>query len=869
VTNEQLKEMFFRLLRADYEDEVIDILTAAGFWKDRAAWRLFGDNENNYSTIGNQQAKPEAAVVEKLINAVDAQLMLECLRRGIPPEGPKAPKSIRQAVAVFFENHPHPDDPLAGRISRWTDSERTKVAEGITFAATGARAQSGNPCFTICDNGEGQTPEKMPETLLSLNRSNKLRIPFVQGKFNMGGTGVLKFCGRHNLQLIVSRRNPDIANRYLSDESDLQWGFTIVRREEPEGNRRSSVFTYLAPVGAEYQPRQGGALRFSAARLPLFPEGNQPYVRMTESGTLIKLYEYQATGMKGNILLPDGMLSRMDLLLPEVALPIRLHECRAGFVGHGGSWATNLTGLTVRLELDRKDNLECAPTAAPIRAAGEEMIATIYAFKKGRAKAYRKNEGILFTLNGQTHGYFTKDFFSRRGAGRLDYIAESILVMVDCSGFSGRAREDFIMNSRDRLSGGGDLRKEIEGALEDLLRNSEQLRALREQRQREATQEKLDDSKPLEDVLKQILKESPALSQLFLKGTRLSNPFKQGKGGPTKKPFQGRPHPTFFKFRDKPYGEPLERHTPVNMRTRLYYETDAVDDYFSREVNRGEFKVYMVNGNQRAEVQSYVGPYLHDGNATVSMKLPPNAQPGDELHFLTVMVDPLAADPFENRFTVIVGAAEQPRGGNGTKRKKKEARGGEDLDAPAGIVLPNIIPVYESDVGIQEGEEDGDASAGQPTKQGRALWSQQDPPFDKFTALRICASLPDDANGATEQSPDVYDFFVNMDNIYLNTELKVARSDEVELTRARFKYGMVLIGLGLIYQHIQDRKQRRDDADEQRDEEPDEGTIESDLPRRVESVTKALAPVLLPTITSLAELSLGEQTALDDAGEPM
>ena len=848
MTNEQMKELFVKLLHADYEKQVIDILKAERVWDNRSLWRLFGDNENNYSTIGNQQAKPEAALVEKLINSVDARLMLECLLRGINPEGPKAPKSIREAVAVFFENHPNPQNPLAGKISQWTGTQRLDVAQGITFVATGARAQVGNPCFTICDAGEGQTPERMPETLLSLNRSNKLRIPFVQGKFNMGGTGVLKFCGHGNLQLVISRRHPQIANRDLRDESDLQWGFTVVRRDEPEGNRRSSVFTYLAPVDAELNPGHGGVLRFSADALALSPEGNNPYVRLTEWGTLIKLYEYHAVGTKGHILLPDGMLGRMDLLLPEVALPIRLHECRSGFSGHAGSWANTLNGLTVRLDDDRANNLEMPPIASPIKAAGEEMLATIYAFKKGRAKSYRKNEGIIFTLNGQTHGYFTKDFFSRRAAGRLDYIADSILVAVDCSSFSGRAREDFIMNSRDRLSG-GTLRLEIEGALEDLLRNSEELRALRERRQREAIQEKLDDSKPLENVLEQILKQSPALSQLFLKGTRLSNPFKPAQGRETKKSFNGRPHPTFFKFREKAYGESLHRHTSVNMRTRLFFETDAVDDYFSRDVNRGEFKIYIVNGSQRVEVESYVGPYLRDGGATVSMKLPANVQPGDELHFVTIMTDALAiSEPFENRFTVTVGAAEQPRGGGGGKHKKKEPLG-EEPDAPSGIALPNIVPVYEEAL-------TGPADNGK----SRALWSDQDPPFDKHTALRIRASFAPD--GESSQPDDIYDFFVNMDNIYLKTELKIVGVEEVEMTRARFKYGMVLVGLALLYQHTQDRKQKKDE-----DEEIDEGKIEKDLPERVEYVTKALAPMLLPFVTSLADLSIEQKLVLDDSGE--
>ena len=852
MTNQQLLDLFLNLLRADYEEQVIDILRSAGLWENRSLWRLFGDNENNYSTIGNQQAKPEAALVEKLVNSVDARLMLECLLRSINPEGPKAPRSIREAVATFFDEHPNPQSPAAGKINQWSSTQRLQVAQGITFAATGARAQAGNPCFTIADAGEGQTPDRMPETLLSLNRSNKLRIPFVQGKFNMGGTGVLKFCGHENLQLVISRRHPKIANRDLRDESDLQWGFTVVRREEPEGTRRSSIFTYLAPTDAELNPRHGGVMRFSADSLPLFPDGNEAYVRHAESGTLIKMYEYHAVGTKGHILLPDGMLGRMDLLLPEVALPIRLHECRAGFSGHGGSWANTLNGLTVRLDDDRMNNLEFPPIASPIKAAGEEMLATIYAFKKGKAKAYRKNEGIIFTLNGQTHGHFTKDFFSRKAAGRLDYIAESILVVVDCSGFSGRAREDFIMNSRDRLSG-GTLRVEIEAALEDLLRNSDQLRALREQRQREAVQEKLDDSKPLENVLEQILKQSPALSQLFLKGTRLSNPFKQGKGNPTERPFVGRAHPTFFKFREKSYGESVHRNTPVNMRTRLFFETDAVDDYFSREVNRGDFRIYMVSGTQRAEVESYVGPYLHSGSATVSMKLPPNAQQGDELHFIAITTDPLAAsERFENRFSVTVAAAEQPRGGMGTKRKKKEHTEEGDPDSSTGIALPNIVPVYEAQLTTSEDPEGSE-------KKPRALWSDQDPPFDKYTGMRIRASVQESNE---QQDEDVYDFFVNMDNLYLKTELKIAGAAEVEVTNARFKYGMVLVGLALLHQHTQDRKKVPTE-----DDGADEGSIERSLPDRVEYITKAIAPMLLPLITSMADLAVEDRAVVDDSGE--
>jgi hypothetical protein len=81
--------------------------------------------------------------------------------------------------------------------------------------------------------GEGQTPRDVPGTFMSLNKSNKLRIPFVQGKFNMGGTGVLRFCGIRNLQLVVTRRDPAIVGAQPSDPDALLWSFTVVRRDDP------------------------------------------------------------------------------------------------------------------------------------------------------------------------------------------------------------------------------------------------------------------------------------------------------------------------------------------------------------------------------------------------------------------------------------------------------------------------------------------------------------------------------------------------------------------------------------------------------------------------------------------------------------
>ncbi len=386
MNNNQKKELCLGLMRADSEAAVVQILTEAGCWNSKRVWRLYGDRENNFSTIGNQQSRPDAALVEKLVNSVDARLMHECLARGMNPESPAAPQTIRDAISKFFEDGRTSGSVFGGQVKAWDNEMRREVARGITLAATGVKGQEGDPCLTIADTGEGQTPRKFPDTFLSLEKSNKLRIPFVQGKFNMGGTGVLEFCGRQNLQLILSRRSPRILNGNFNHPTDDEWGFTIVRREDPLGNRRSSSYTFLAPVGADEKRQQGEVFTFAAEKMPIFPDGAEPYVRDAEWGTLIKLYEYSLPGHRTHILRKSGLLARLELLLPELALPIRLHECRPGYGGHAGSYETTLTGLGVRLdEGGRAENLEADfPVSVEMTCACEPMTATIFAFKKGR-----------------------------------------------------------------------------------------------------------------------------------------------------------------------------------------------------------------------------------------------------------------------------------------------------------------------------------------------------------------------------------------------------------------------------------------------------------------------------------------------------
>src|SRR5262249_41290249 len=151
------------------------------------------------------------------------------------------------------------------------------------------------------------------------------------------------------------------------------------------------------------------------------------------------------------------------------------------------------------------------------------------------------------------------------------------------------------------------------------------LRDLQERRRREQIESRLADSKPLEDILEALLKKSPTLANLFLKGLRASNPFKTLKvREEEEKPYEGKRFPTFFKLKGKEYGQELVRDTAINMRSRIAFETDAENDYFGRASETGQFSLFIINGEHRVPVTDYVGPNLQNGIGTLSIQLPVN-----------------------------------------------------------------------------------------------------------------------------------------------------------------------------------------------------------------------------------------------------
>ncbi len=766
------ESLFYALLRAEDERDVTEILRQAGLL-DEAHWLPLGVMENNFSIVGNQQTDPTAALVEKVINGIDAELMLEAFRHAIDPEGPDAPIGMSQAVERFL-------NIKDGRLENLTSTERTALARRVQLVAVGSKEE---PCYLIVDQGEGQTPRSFPDTFLSLGRSNKIRIPFVQGRFNAGGTGVLQFCGSQNYQLIASRRDPD-APREPDDATANLWGFTLVRRLLPSGGRRNSMYVYVAP--------DGRVPTFDVPAVQVLPEEGKgsapaaPYKVDLCSGTVIKLYNYR---WKGHSIATTDARFELERLLHAPCLPFRVVETRPYRANY---FAATVSGVWVRVREaagdEDSDDLEDGFPAyghVDIPEVGQ-LPYGIVVFRE-RVDTRRIPNGVFFTLNGQVHGGLPRDFVSREV--KLDYLAKHILVSVDCTQMDERVREDFFMASRDRLRR-NEVYETIGDTVRALLAEHPGLRELNARRRAKKLEEALKDDKGSMEAFQDLIRSDPSLRALFGGGERLTTTV-----GPTKEPvkYKGRKFPTFFRIAKEP-ATGLVKVCPQNWKCRVDLETDAENDYFDRTDSAGEMTV-TPDGVLASRS-------LWNGQCITYFRPPDGAEPGGDIHVRIAVTDverETAGSPFVNEFTlrVVEHKPHTPGGGESDKDKDKD-RG--TATAPR-LAMPNIIEIR------------------------REQWADHD--MGPLDAIRI--------KRAGEET-EGYDFYVNMDNAFLITEMRRNKATERPILEFWFKFGLALLAVSMLKMpDIEHRNQ-------------DDVSVET-----IENLVAGLARVIIPVVWRLHE----------------
>ena len=143
----------------------------------------------------------------------------------------------------------------------------------------------------------------------------------------------------------------------------------------------------------------------------------------------------------------------------------------------------------------------------------------------------------------------------------------------------------------------------------------------------------------------------------------------------------------------------------------MIFETDAVHDYFRRDDQPGEYRLVLVGEDVHIPVEAS-SLTLHNGIATLSLKLPPDSQAGDRFEYRSEVTDATRTEPFSNGFFVAVQSA-PAKGGEGGNGQPPPSENGNGREIPAGVQLPNVIRV------------------------SREEWDRHTPPFDETTVLRV------------------------------------------------------------------------------------------------------------------------------------
>ncbi|MCK4567564.1 MAG: hypothetical protein KAU48_09675 [Candidatus Thorarchaeota archaeon] len=717
-----IRELCLKLAKAESSDDVREILEKEGYWNDASLWRDYGDDASNSSIFINQQDSADGALVEKITNAVDALILRECWRREIDPESKsETPLTISDAAKEFFSIR-------GGTLESAWDSEIRELLDLISIVASGDKK---NPCIHIIDKGIGQTPKSFPDTLMSLMRGNKNKIKFVQGQYNMGATGVVTFCGDEGIQLIISRRDPkvvEIENRLTAigeknaDPTCDEWGFTVTRIFPPNEDEKNEVLKYLAPIGAP----NGEVLKFPGNPLDLLP-GKHPdaFGNPLEWGTFIKLYEYHSLGRNATDICRN-LLRRLDFLLFGITLPAKLFERRNYRKDH---YEASLNGLSVVLSRNRAETLEPGfPVSETISIDGNPIDFLIYVFKKESSIPYATREGVAFLLNGQVQGWLPRSLFAK---AELAYIEKHLLVVADTSRLSQKVRRTMFMGSRDRIKK-NELTAKMETEIIRMLKDQDEVLRINTERRKQQAENKRELNTVVIDQIKRLARINPNVKFLLNPNLKIHIPFDERETKGVEE-YKGSEFPHYFNLASNSH-----REMPRNHEARIFYETDAANDYFARfDSSRKGYSSLEIVNLEKDEPLPFHRIGLNNGQATLRFRLPESVVEGDKLTFRLRVYD-RENEFIPDDFTIIVRSPQQPRkGGKSSRRKPPDDDEGEDTKKTDAYDPPQIIAIYRKD------------------------WNTWDESWTDYSALRAMAS----GEGG-------YDIYLNMDNIFLKQEIK-------------------------------------------------------------------------------------------------
>lgn len=617
------KRIALELIQADSVEDLQAILKddeAKEWFDDPQHWAPYGKREKNWDTVGNQQTNPVGALTEIVINGIDAILLRKARENGLLDfRASDAPQSMPDAVKRFF---PH---VLEGKIALLEPEQRTELARQCLQVGV-RRAHRKNhqfPTYTVVDAGDGQLPENFPMTFLSLGEKNKEGIPFVQGKFNMGSTGSLRFCTRGDIRLghykLIVSRHP----------GQPYWGWTLIRvRAARKGEE--------LPVAEYFMPYRQAIPKFAEEKILAFKHQT---LGVVSEGTIIKLYEYD---IGPNARAVDiGLYNALTVSLIDCALPVYLCDFNADPVKGKGSLraegiaSRTFSGLNVVLQAERHDgelqlNVEESNDEKKSVTEWVHQVEDIRDEELGRvriiATGVRKLKEFLsvqparifYTINGQTHAIERASFLNNRV--NLPDLRNHVLINVVCDEMNKQAMATIFMPDRERRAN-TDLSRILEQRLIEALKVDDKLRAYAAEIRIRRANEHVENPEQTKQLLQDMAKNEPAIRELFGMGAFLPD-IDKSPGG--KEPFKGKKFPTFLSpLNLRQENGMFVKEVPVNTHRRIECGTDADDDYLTRVDSPGEAWCSLGEKEMPHTVK------LRNGTARFTVYPPKTAVPGN------------------------------------------------------------------------------------------------------------------------------------------------------------------------------------------------------------------------------------------------
>lgn len=665
------------LLKAGSVEDIQEVLKdseAKDWFNDPQHWSPYGNRDKNWDTVGNQQSKPVGGLVEIITNGIDSILLRKAKEDGLSDmRSEKAPQSMFEAVKRYF---PH---VVEGKIGLLEPGQRIALAkECIQIGVRRPhRKNHPYPSYTIVDFGEGQLPADFPKTFLSLSEKNKEGIPFVQGKFNMGSTGSIRFCTRADIRLghyklIVSRRH-----------GQEYWGWTLIRIRDAREGEGLPVTEYFHPYGNNIP-------KFEEDSISAFQHDTLGRI---EEGSIVKLYEYDIG--PGARAVDVGLYDALTVNLIDCALPVHLVDFNAEPVkGKGPLRAEGIAdrafgGLNVVLRSDRAETKpnDNKPTGNyEIATEGVHLIADIRDEELGRFKILatpvtklkdvlkKQPARIFYTINGQTHAIERASFLNQKV--NLNDIRNHIIINIVCDEMSKQALATIFMPDRERKAN-NELSRLLEKKVVDEIKGDEKLRLFaREIRFRRAS-EKVEDKQETKDLLQSMVNSDPTIKELFGLGGFLPEVVTGPRGT---EPFKGKEYPTFLKpLNLREEGGVFVKDVPVEGYRRIECGTDAGDQYLTRVNSPGETWCSLDASQLPHTVK------LRNRIARFTLHAPKTAAVGDEVMVEFGFVDyGPNVEPLKFKVLVRFSKAEQkvknPGGKRtGTKKQNKPNVGEPDF----------------------------------------------------------------------------------------------------------------------------------------------------------------------------------------------